>query len=274
MTARYLGRVVCDELVAPPPDQIAALLTLPDVDWEALAAELSLDAEPTPEGFVRAASGVLAREPAFAGALDAVIGQGLREALRAERLDLAEHVDFFDLPLAWLADALLSPHEGRAAAPARRVGVELVTLRAESGSPPSNSIYDLRHFALRWLVEADRASGGLQRIAAFLDARGGEGALLSPASAGVNNDVPGIVWAARLEVTPLPVEDDAFFRDNAAAWWAGPLVPGGIEALRASWRASEEPGRVSFLRAEAFLHPCWLESPRRDVFESDAFWSE
>jgi hypothetical protein len=223
---------------------------------------------------VRAVSEQLARDPAFAGKLDAALGQGLREALRAERLDLTENVDFFDLPHAWLADALLSLHEGRPPASARRVGVELVTLQAGAGSPPPNSIYDLRRFALRWLVEADGTPGDAQRIAVFLDARGGEGALLSPASAGVNNDVPGIVWASKLEVTRLPVDDDAFFQANASAWWAGPPAPGGIEGLRAQWRASEESERVSFLRAEAFLHPCWLELPRPDVFESAAFWSE
>ncbi|HEU4410496.1 MAG TPA: hypothetical protein VFS43_34895 [Polyangiaceae bacterium] len=274
MSARYLGRVVLDELVTPPPEQVAGLLGLHNVDWQAFAGELGLAAEATPEGFVRAASEALGRDPAFAAALDAALGQGQRETLRIERLDLAEDVDLFDLPLAWLADALLAPHEGRPPAPARRVAVELVTLHAGAGSPPSGSIYDLRHFALRWLVEADAAAEADQRINVFLTQRGGEGALLSPASAGVNNDVPGIVWASRLEVVRLPVDDDAFFEANASAWWAARDVAGGAEGLRARWRESEEPERASLLRAEAFLHPCWLESPRRDVFASTAFWSE
>ncbi len=275
MSTRYLGRLVHDELVTPSPDTVAGLLGLSDVDWQTFSDELGLAPETTPEGFARAAGEALARDPAFAAALDASLGGGAREALRAERLDLVEGVDLFDLPLAWLADALLSRHEGRPPAPARRVAVELVTLHAGSGSPPSGSIYDLRHFALRWLVEADAVSEGEQRIAAFLAQRGGEGALVSPASAGVNDDVPAIVWAARLEVAPVPVDDDAFFAANASAWWAGPHAAWGeAGGLRARWRESDEPERAGLLRAEAFLHPCWLESPRRDVFESAAFWSE
>lgn len=274
MSARYLGRLVHDELVTPPPERVAALLGLHDVDWQAFASELGLAPEATPEGFVRAAGEALGRDPAFAAALEAALGQGQRDVLRSERLDLVEGVELFELPIVWLADSLLAPHEGRPPAPVRHVAVELVTLHAGAGSPPSGSIYDLRHFALRWLVEADAVAAPDQRIAAFLTHRGGEGALLSPASAGVNNDVPGIVWAARLDLVRLPVDDDAFFEANASAWWAKQEAAGGAEGLRARWRESDEPERASLLRAEAFLHPCWLESPRRDVFESTAFWSE
>jgi hypothetical protein len=274
MSPRYLGHVVSDELVTPPAEHIAELLGPLGFDWAALAAELGLGATEGPGGFVRAAADALARDGAFAAALDGALGGGQREALRAERLDLAEGVDFAELPLAWLADALLSPREARAPAPARRVAVELVTLDPAAGAPPSASAHDVRQFALRWLAEADRVAGGAQRIVAFLTARGGEGAFVSPAGAGVNDDVPGVVWASALAVLPLRVDDEAFFAAHASAWWARPHAWGGGDGLRARWRAAEEPERAALLRAEAFVHPCWLEAPRDGAFESAAFWSE